>query len=264
MYSSATRTTEREFYNPMKALILAAGYGTRLKPYTDHTAKPLLPIAGRPLIDHCIDWIVAADAVDEILVITNQRYWQGFQEWQEATSFPLPVTLINDGTTTNENRLGAIRDIELAIEDQRVTDDLLILGGDNIFTFELAALLRFYHEKKTPVIAAHALSDVEKLKRTGVVLLDEEARVIDFEEKPSEPKSNLAAPPLYIYPQHSLGRFKEYLANPVNPDAPGHFVAWLHQQEAVHAFPFEGDRYAIDDPETYRWVDEAVRGLAKS
>ena len=245
----------------MKALILAAGYGTRLRPYTDRTAKPLLPIAGRPLIDYCIDWVVAADAVDEILIVSNQHYWEGFQEWQAATPSPLPVTLINDGSTTNENRLGAIRDIELAIERQRVADDLLIMAGDNIFTFECAALVRFFREKHTPVITAHALDDVEKLRRTGVVLLDADDRVIDFEEKPSEPKSNLGVPPLYIYPQRSLPRFREYLANPVNPDAPGHFVAWLHRQEAVHAFCFEGDRYAIDDPETYRQVDEAVRRL---
>ena len=248
----------------MKALILAAGYGTRLKPYTDRTAKPLLPIAGRPLIDHCIDWIVAADAVDEILVVSNRRYWQGFQEWQAATSFSLPVTLVNDGSTTNENRLGAIRDIELVIDTQRVADDLLIMAGDNIFTFGLAALVQFFYDKQTPVITAHALDDAEKLRRTGVVQLNEEARVMDFEEKPSEPKSSLGVPPLYIYPQRSLPRFGEYLANPVNPDAPGHFVAWLHRQEVVHAFCFEGDRYAIDDPETYRWVDEAVRRLTES
>lgn len=248
----------------MKALILAAGYGTRLRPYTDRTAKPLLPIAGRPLIDHCIDWIVAADAVDEILIVSNQRYWAGFQEWQAETSFSLPVTLVNDGSTTNENRLGAIRDIELVIESQGVADDLLIMAGDNIFTFELAALVRFFHDKQTAVITAHALDDVDKLKRTGVVQLNSEARVIDFEEKPPEPKSNFGVPPLYIYPRRSLPRFREYLASPVNPDAPGHFVAWLHRQEAVHAFCFQGDRYAIDDPETYRWVDEAVRRLAES
>jgi len=243
----------------VNALILAAGYGTRLKPYTDHTAKPLLPVASKPLIEHCIDWLAASGKVDEVLVVSNQRYWDNFQQWRRGLSSPLALTLINDGSTTNENRLGAIRDIQLAIEREALDDDLLVMAGDNIFTFALADFVRFFEAKQTPVVAAHVLGDPEKLKRTGVVQLDAHDRVIDFEEKPASPKSNLGVPPLYIYPRRSLGRFRQYLANPVNPDAPGHFIAWLHKQEAVHAFRFEGDRYAIDDAASYRSVDAAMR-----
>lgn len=243
----------------MNALILAAGYGTRLKPHTDHTAKPLLPVAGRPLIEHCIDWIAASGEVARVLVVTNQRYWEGFQHWSRGFASPLPLTLINDGSTTNENRLGAIRDIELVIEREAADDDLLAMAGDNIFTFALADFVRFFQAKRSPVVAAHALDDVEKLRRTGVVQLDAHDRVIDFEEKPASPKSNLGVPPLYIYPRRSLGRFRQYLANPVNPDAPGHFIAWLHKQDDVYAFRFEGDRYAIDDAASYKWVDAVMR-----
>ena len=245
----------------MKALILAAGYGTRLRPYTDTTAKPLLPVAGKALIEHCIEWIAAAGAVDAVMVVSNQYYWDGFQAWQGQYLSPLPLTLINDGSTCNENRLGAIRDIALAIERERVEDDLLVMAGDNIFPFDLADLARFFHDKGTPVITAHALDDPDKLRRTGVVQLDADARVTDFEEKPAEPKSCLGVPPLYIYPARTLGLFETYLANPVNPDAPGHFIAGLHQREPVHAFQFTGERYAIDDPETYAWVDREVRRM---
>jgi len=245
----------------MKALILAAGYGTRLRPYTDHTAKPLLPVADKPLIEHCIEWIAEAGKIEQVLVVSNQKYWDGFVEWQKGYAGPVEVVLINDGSTANENRLGAIRDIQLVIEERRVDDDLLIMAGDNIFTFALRDFVGFFEAKRTPVIAAYALHDEEKLKRTGVVQLDANARVIDFEEKPAEPKSNLGVPPLYIYPCAALPLFADYLANPVNPDAPGHFIAWLHQQQPVHAFEFEGDRYAIDDPVTYKWVDSEVRRL---
>ena len=243
----------------MNALILAAGYGTRLKPYTDETAKPLLPVAGKPLIERCIDWVAASDKVEQVLVVCNQRYWHNFQQWRRGLSSPLALTLINDGSTTNENRLGAIRDIELVIERQAVDGDLLVMAADNIFTFPLADFARFFEAKQTPVITAHVLGDPEKLKRTGVVQLDAHDRVIDFEEKPASPKSNLGVPPLYIYPRRSLGRFRQYLANPVNPDAPGHFIAWLHKREAVHAFRFEGDRYAVDDAASYEWVDGVMR-----
>ena len=245
----------------MKALILAAGYGTRLRPLTDRTAKPLLPLADKPLIEHCIEWIAAAGAADEVVVVSNQRYWDQFQRWRDGYGSPLPVALINDGSTANENRLGAIRDAQLAIERGPIDDDLLVMGGDNIFTFALADFAAFFQAKRTPVIAAHALNDLAKLRRTGVVQLDESGRVVSFEEKPQEPKSNLGAPPLYIYPRDSLHLFAEYLASPANPDAPGHFIAWLHQRQTVHAFVFEGDRYAIDDRETYKWVDEEVRKL---
>ncbi len=243
----------------MKALILAAGYGTRLRPFTDHTAKPLIPVAGRPLLEHCIEWIVDAKCVDEVLVVSNQKYWAKFIEWDAGYESQVPLVLVNDGSTCNENRLGAIRDVQLVIDKQQVDEDLLVMAGDNIFTFPLAELVQFFNAKRTPVIAAHALDSLEKLQRTGVVQLDANGCVIDFEEKPEEPKSNLGVPPLYVYPRASLRLFAEYLANPVNPDAPGHFIAWLHEREPVHAYVFEGDRYAIDDPITYRRVDQAIR-----
>ena len=239
----------------MRALILAAGYGTRLRPLTDHTAKPLLEVAGKPLIEYCIEWLAESGAITTVDVVSNGFYFSGFESWLSRYKSEIKITLYNDGSTSNENRLGAIRDIQFVLDQIGLDEDLLVTGGDNIFPFESADVISYYESLDKPVIAAHRVKNPALLTRTGVVELNDSSQVIGFEEKPAVPKSEFTAPPLYLFPASSLHYVAKYLASN-DGDAPGNLIAWLHKETEVFAFQYEGERIAVDDEETYRRVNE--------
>jgi len=243
----------------MKALILAAGYGTRLKPLTLKTPKPLVAIAGRPLIEHIIDWINESEAIDEILVVTNQYYWEAFCGWKNAYQAPISIGLINDGSVSEDTRLGAVADIQLAIETQNIDDDLLIAAGDNLFTFRLELFVRFFRSRRAPVIAVYHAPNRRLLLRGGIVALDDNGQVVRFEEKPEQAWSDLACAPLYILPRAALGNPQECVAALPHTDEPGRLVQWLYPRTPVYGFRYQGQRYAVDDMATLRWVDEQFK-----
>jgi glucose-1-phosphate thymidylyltransferase len=220
----------------VKALILAAGYATRLRPLTDDFPKGLLPVGGRPIVDWIVDNIRGA-GVEDIQLVTNARFAPLFEEWSDG------VTILDDGTSTNETRLGAIGDIQFAALD----DDALVIAGDNLFDYELADLLEFQRSRDGSAVAVHDVGSKELAKKYGVIDVDADGRIVDFAEKPEEPASTLVATATYLYTRAHLQLVDAYLAEGNPPDQPGHFVAWLHRREPVYAYRFDGGWYDVGD-----------------
>lgn len=245
----------------MKAIILAAGYATRLRPLTDGKAKPLLPIAGRPMIEYIYDKIVEVPEVDGVLVVTNSRFAGDFGRWAETVRGRLPVRVIDDGTETNETRLGAIGDIHHTIEQARLQgEDLMVIAGDNLFEFSLADYAAFWKSHGTAsTVALYRCADRELVKQYSTVELDDEGRVRGFEEKPANPTTDLVAIATYIYHRDHAARIGEYLAGGGSPDQPGHLVAWMLDRVPVYAYPVQGEWLDIGNHAELLHADNAMR-----
>jgi glucose-1-phosphate thymidylyltransferase len=246
----------------VKALVLAAGYATRLRPLTDTWAKELLPVAGTPIIDTIVERIDAVADVDEIHVVTNARKAAAFERWADGRE----IRVHDDGTTSNDNRLGAIGDMRFVVERAAIDDDLLVIAGDNLFDFSLADFVAFWRGKgRASAIAVRDVGSRELVKRYSVVELDSDDRVLDFVEKPPEPQSTLAAIATYVFHREHVPLIDAYLEAGNEPDQPGRFIAWLHRHEPVFGWRFAGDWFDIGDLEQLRHADNrlrAARGLA--
>jgi glucose-1-phosphate thymidylyltransferase len=238
----------------MKCILLAAGYATRLYPLTKDRPKSLLPIGNSTILEFIIRKIEQVDDVEQIYIVTNERFVEQFQKWAAQYSSIKKITVLNDGTTTNENRLGAIADLAMVLEHEKIDEDILVLAGDNLFDFALEDFVKFFNNVGHDCITAHELTDCKVLQRTGVVEIDNRQCIISFEEKPQQPKSNLAVPPFYIYQRATLPLIKQYLKAGNNPDAPGNFIPWLLTQKDVYAYRFNGNRYDIGTLESYEEV----------
>jgi glucose-1-phosphate thymidylyltransferase len=240
----------------MKALILAAGYATRLRPLTDSFPKMLLPLAERPMLEYLLDKIREVDEVDEIHLVTNAQFAPAFRDWA-----PEDVTVHDDGTTSNEDRLGAIGDIAFTIERAGLRgEDLLVVAGDNLIGYSLPDYFAFWREKDGSAIAVYEVDDRSLLGHYGVVELDEDDRVVGFEEKPAEPKSNLAATAAYLYRGGDLELLSSYLEEGNPPDAPGNFAAWLHTRVPLFGYRFSGEWHDIGDLGQLLDADNLLRG----
>lgn len=236
----------------MIALILAAGYATRLYPLTQDTPKPLLPIQGsRTILDLLIGRLEVLEDITEILVVTNERFFRAFGQWQQQYRGAKPVRILNDGTSSPEGRLGAIGDIQFVIEQEQLQDDLLVLAGDNVLGFGLAGYLNYFHRVDKDCILVRTVDDIAELRSVGVAELDAELRVLSLEEKPQEPRTNIGVFALYIYKRSTLPLFSRYLAEGGNPDAPSYFPAWLHSRQEVRAYYTEGTIDDVGTPEAY-------------
>ncbi len=233
----------------MKALILAAGYATRLSPLTEDFPKGLLPVGGRPMVDWIVDNVRSA-GIDDIALVTNARFAHLFEAWADG------VRIVNDGTDSNENRLGAIGDIRFVDLD----DDALIIAGDNLFDYALADLVAFWETKgRQSAVAVHDVGDRELASRYGIVAVDGDDRIVDFVEKPADPPSTLAATATYLYSRAHLRLVDTYLEEGNNPDQPGNFVAWLHRREPVYAYAFAGGWYDVGDHAQLLEADNRLR-----
>jgi glucose-1-phosphate thymidylyltransferase len=244
----------------MKALLLAGGYATRLRPLTDHTAKPLLPVGGRPMVDWIVDRITASGDVDELHLVTNDVYAADFERWAVDRS----VTVWNDGTRSNEDRLGALGDVALAIErGGLVGDDLLVIAADNLFEFSLRDYVAFFRAKGDgSAVAAYRLADPALARLYGVVELDDDDRVIGFEEKPEQPRSDLAATATYLYHRQHVPLLERYLAEGNPPDPPGRFLVWLYAREPLYGYRFTDSWFDIGDPVQLLEADNRYRERA--
>src|SRR6188472_2267786 len=242
----------------MKALILAAGYATRLRPLTDDIPKMLLPLAERPMLDYLLDRLYEVDELDEIHLVTNTRFAEAFRDWA-----PEDVLVHDDGTTSNDGRLGAIGDIAFAIERGELEgEDLLIVAGDNLIGYSLAEFVAFWRAHEGSAIAVRDLGDPELLRQYGVVELDEEDRVVGLEEKPAEPKSELAATASYLYLADHLALLPRYVEEGNPLDAPGNFMVWLHTREPVYGYRAEGEWHDIGDLGQLLEADNLLRQRA--
>jgi glucose-1-phosphate thymidylyltransferase len=243
-------------------IILAAGYATRLYPLTRDTPKPLLPVAGKPIIDHLVEKATAVPDLGEIIVVTNRRFFSHFTAWRNAHPRAAAISIVDDGTTTNETRIGALADLALAAEHRRRngTDarPASVLAGDNLFAFSLSEFVAFFRECGTDCITTHHQPDRARLQRTGVVEVDDAWRVIAFQEKPPEPRSTWAVPPFYAYTADTLREhLPQFLAAGHDADAPGSWIPGLIKPVPVHAFRFSEARYDIGNLESYAEVRRA-------
>ncbi len=238
----------------MKAIILAAGYATRLYPLTLHTPKALLPINQKAIIDYIVEELNTIQEIDAIYVVTNHRFADDFTTWAKTAPGKTPIEVIDDGTTDDTNKKGAVGDIGFVIEQKQIDDELLVIAGDNFFTYSLQDYVNFYREKGHDCVCVKKWPNREELKQFGVALLDADGKVLDIEEKPAQPKSDTAVFATYLYKQDTVPLFAEYLAAGNNPDAPGNFPAWLYRRKDVYAYTFSGECYDIGTPESYREV----------
>ncbi len=237
----------------MKAVILAAGYATRLYPLTKDKPKPLLVVGNKVIADHLIQKLGDIKEVDTIYIVTNQKFYGAFGDWLKTVKSSKKIVLENDGSTTNDDRLGAIGDIRLAIKKNKIDDDMIVLAGDNMFDWGLKSFANF--AKKAPksfAVGAYDIGDKAKANIYGVVEVDEKGKMVNFLEKPQDPPTSLIATGIYYFPQSKLDLIEEFLKAGDEKDAPGHFVQWLSKKQEVMCYVFKGVWYDIGDLESYR------------
>ena len=240
----------------MKNIVIAAGYATRLGELTRNFPKPLLQIGSSTILGRMLDDIDQIDDVDEHIIITNHRFAPIFEEWAAKQSYTKPLRIIDDGTSTNETRLGAVCDLLYAMEQLSIDDDLLVVAADNILMFSFKDFVNFAKEKGTSCIMCHEQPSIERLQRTGVVVLDENNKVLNMEEKPLVPKSHWAVPPFYIYLKKDLDLVRHSVENGCGKDAPGNLAHYMVDNTIMHAWKMSGGRFDIGSLDSY---EEAKR-----
>ncbi|MCP4649876.1 MAG: nucleotidyltransferase family protein [PVC group bacterium] len=236
----------------MQILVLAAGYATRLYPLTKHWPKPLLLVKEKPIISHIIDNAQKLQDITEIIVVTNDKFVEYFQKWAETYNCSAKITVLSDKTTSEDNRLGAIGDIAYVLRNHSITEDLLVIGGDNLFSFDLTAFVDFAQNKKDAcTVGLYNIFDLEKVRYYGIVTVNDTGKVVDFEEKPQKSLSTLISMCLYYFPYKRLELIPEYLKNNSSHDAPGNYIRWLHNIIDVWGYELKGDWYDIGDIDTF-------------
>lgn len=243
----------------MKCLILAAGYATRLYPLTENFPKPLLKVQGKAILDWLIEDIDVAGLIDEYVVISNHKFAHYFDEW--AKGHAQKITVVDDGTSSNETRLGAVRDIQFAMDALNIQEDVLIMAGDNLLDFSLTKFVAYAMQKQTSCIMRYYEANAARLRRSGVVTLDERERVLEMTEKPENPASNWCCPAFYYYTAADAARIPEGIADGCHTDAPGSFVSWLCKRAVVHAMEMPGKRYDIGNLASYEAVQKEYNGI---
>ncbi|MFH0771379.1 MAG: nucleotidyltransferase family protein [Candidatus Omnitrophota bacterium] len=245
----------------MKALILAAGYATRLYPLTKDKPKPLLPVGGKTMLDRLIQKLEQTAEIEEVFVVTNEKFYGLFKDWNAALKTGMKVILDSDGSFSNEDRLGALGDIRLVIERRKICDDLIVLAGDNIFDWGLREFSSYLKDDPGSfAMGAYDIKDKEKTSRYGVIEVDDEGRIKNFLEKPPVSPTSLIATGIYYFPKDKLNLLSDYLKIGNEKDAPGHFIQWLYKKYGVRCHIFEGIWFDIGDIKSYHKADLAFSG----
>jgi glucose-1-phosphate thymidylyltransferase len=248
----------------MKVIILAAGYATRLYPLTLTQPKPLLPVAGKPMVEYVLDNLAPIPGIDRIYVVTNAKFASHFQTWADSyrsAKAKLDFTIVNDGSTDDTNKLGAIGDLHLVLTREHVDDDVIVVAGDNLFSHDLSDFGRLCREKNAPVLAVYDVGDLEQIKKYNAITIDPAGRITFFEEKPKQPASTVTGIALYYYPKSTLPLIKQYMAEGNNPDQPGRLIQWLYPRVPVYTWKVPGLWYDIGSKET---LEEANGIFAKT
>ena len=241
----------------MTSIIFAAGYATRMYHLTLKYPKSLLEVGGKKIIDWLIEDLEKA-GVERTVVVSNHKFISQFQAWAEGRE---NIIVLDDGSEDNDNRLGAVKDIEFAIEKANIDDDIVVLAGDNVLNFSLSSFIDYGRKKKTSCIMRHEEKDKNKLRKTGVIEINEDELVLGMEEKPKEPKSNWAVPPFYYYTKEDKDLIKEGIASGCGTDAPGSFVSWLVKTRPVHAYRMIGERFDVGSIEGYEKIKKEYKGI---
>lgn len=244
----------------MKNIVIAAGYATRLGELTRNFPKPLLKIGENTILGRMLDDIDRIDDIDEHVVITNYRFADIFERWASEQHYSKPVTIVDDGTESNETRLGAVCDLLYAMDKLQIDDDLLVVAADNLLFFSFAEFVAFAKERQSSCIMCHEQPSIEKLQRTGVIVVDDRMKVLNMEEKPQVPKSHWAVPPFYIYLQKDLDLVRHSVENGCGKDAPGNLAHYMVERTTMHAWPMSAGRFDIGSLDTYY---EAVEKYGK-
>ena len=245
----------------MICLILAAGYATRLYPLTENFPKPLLKVGEKTILDHLTDDIQKGGKVSEFVVISNHKFAQHFEDW--AKTKPYKITVVDDGTSTNETRLGAVRDIKFAIDKLGLNDDMLIIAGDNVLDFSLNKFVDYAESKNASCVMRYFEAEEKRLQKCGVLELDDADLILNMEEKPEKPKSNWCCPPFYFYKKEDIARIDEAISDGCGVDAPGSLVSWMCKKSTVYAFEMPGSRYDIGNLESYEKVKAEYKGITE-
>lgn len=235
----------------MKAIILAAGYATRMYPLTENTPKPLLPIRGKAVVDYIVEQVNLLPEVDEIFVVTNSKFFPHFCEWAENAPSRAKISVLDDGTTSNENRRGAVGDVFFTITEKKIDDELVIIGGDTYFTYDLREQLAVFRKTGCDTLSALELDDPERLKSFGIAVLAPDGKLLDFEEKPQNPKSNMVVYATYFFRKETTPLFEEFLAEGNSPDNIGSFPQWLMKNHDLYAYKIRGECHDIGSIEMY-------------
>ena len=245
----------------MKCLVLAAGYATRLYPLTKNFPKPLLMVGKKNILDWLLDDLNEADVIDEFIVVSNHKFVEHFNNWAKNKEYK--ITVVDDGTSTNETRLGAVKDIQYAIDKLHIDDDMMVLAGDNVLDFSLKTFLNYCLEKKTSCVMRYFEEDINTLPKRGILEFDSNELVISMEEKPKNPKTQWCCPPFYFYTKEDLKMIDQALLDGCGYDAPGSYISWLIRRKPVHAMIMPGSRYDIGNLESYEKVKKTYKGVTK-
>ena len=245
----------------MKCLVLAAGYATRLYPLTENFPKPLLEVKGKKIIDWLIDDIEETNEINEFIIISNHKFINFFGEWKKNKNITTKITVIDDGTTSNDNRLGAVADIDLAISKLNIKEDLMVIAGDNVLDFSLKNFIDYFKEKNATCVMRYYEEDLNKVKKSASLIIDKNDKVLEMIEKPVNPPSHWCCPPFYIYHKNDVLKVNEALRSDCNKDAPGSFINWLYDRSDIYALEMPGKRYDIGNLESYEFVNKIYDGL---
>ena len=243
----------------MKCLILAAGYATRLYPLTENFPKPLLMVGNKTILDWLVDDIDTAGLVDEYVVISNHKFAHHFDDW--AKTKKQKISVVDDGTSTNETRLGAVKDIQYAIDQLKLDDDMLVIAGDNVLDFSLTRFIEYAKDKNTSCIMRYYEPDEKKLLKCGVVTIDESDKILNMTEKSPNPATHWCCPPFYYYTKSDAKLVQQGIDSGCGTDAPGSYIAWLCTKTTVHAMEMPGKRYDIGNLESYEKVKTEYNGI---
>ncbi len=239
----------------MKCIVLAAGYATRLYPLTENFPKPLLEVNGKSILEHLLSNIEKIKEIDSFIIVSNHRYFEHFDKWIKEQSFTAkPIKVLDDGSTSNETRLGAVRDIQFALEKEGIDEDVLVIAGDNLVDFPFEGFVDYAAQKDASAVMVSYEESIDELRRCGVMVPDENMRIVSMEEKPKEPKSNWCVGPFYLYKKKDLPFVAKGIAEGCGVDAPGSFVCYLCEKTDVYGYVMPGKRYDIGDLQSYEYV----------
>lgn len=242
----------------MKAIILCAGYATRLYPLTKNIPKPLLPIGDRPIIEYLLKKIENIKEIDEVFVVTNDRFYPNFVSWKDNFKSSKKIKIINDNTSSNEDRLGGLGDLNYVLELEKIDEDIFVSAGDTFFDFDLNYFVNFFKEKNVNCIGLYDLDNLENAKNFGILSLDNKKRIVSYVEKPKNPESSLISTAMYFYTKSEIGKIKEYMKTNGNKDGPGYLIPYFLKSQEVYGYVFEGNWIDIGSKESYEEANKNV------